>query len=57
MCVFRDALSVPIIDALTSVFAGFVVFSVLGHIALVEHTSVANVTKGGQFASLLPITT
>lgn len=40
---------VPIINCLTSIFAGFVVFSVLGHIAHVEHTTVANVTKGGEY--------
>ncbi|KAK7111434.1 sodium- and chloride-dependent glycine transporter 1-like [Littorina saxatilis] len=45
--ILREALMVPIINCLTSVFAGFVVFSVLGHIALIEHTTVANVTQGG----------
>lgn len=44
--VIREALIVPIINSLTSVFAGFVVISVLGHITHLEHTSVANVTKG-----------
>ena len=46
--IHREALMVPIINCLTSIFAGFVVFSVLGHIALIEHTTVANVTKGGE---------
>lgn len=45
--VLRDSLLVPIINCATSVYAGFVVFSVLGYMAKVRGTSVADVTQGG----------
>ncbi|XP_025111311.1 sodium- and chloride-dependent glycine transporter 1-like isoform X2 [Pomacea canaliculata] len=45
--ILREAFLVPIINCLTSFFAGFIVFSVLGHIAVQERTTVANVTQGG----------
>nr|KAG5713672.1 hypothetical protein BaRGS_024720 [Batillaria attramentaria] len=45
--VIRDSFLVPIINCLTSFFAGFVVFSTLGYMAHIKGTSVGNVTAGG----------
>jgi solute carrier family 6 amino acid transporter-like protein 5/7/9/14 len=47
--VYREALLVPVVNCLTSIFAGFVVFTVLGHIAHEKGVSVANVTQGGGY--------
>ena len=38
---------VPIINCLTSIYAGFVVFSTLGYMAKVKRTTVDKVTQGG----------
>ncbi|XP_076054339.1 sodium- and chloride-dependent GABA transporter 1-like [Oratosquilla oratoria] len=43
----RDALLVPVLNCLTSIFAGFVVFSVLGFMAQQTGTSVEEVTDAG----------
>ncbi|XP_060552019.1 sodium- and chloride-dependent glycine transporter 2-like [Ruditapes philippinarum] len=43
----RDALIVPIINCMTSFYAGFVIFSVLGFMANNKHTSVAEVVADG----------
>ena len=48
LCRPRDAFLVPVINCLTSFFAGFVVFSTLGHMAHLKNTSVDNVTAQGQ---------
>ncbi|PVD38280.1 hypothetical protein C0Q70_00891 [Pomacea canaliculata] len=45
--VIRDAIMVPIINCLTSFYAGFVVFSTLGYMAHVKQTDVGSVTQGG----------
>ncbi|KAK7111566.1 sodium- and chloride-dependent glycine transporter 1-like [Littorina saxatilis] len=45
--VLRDSLMVPIINCATSIYAGFVVFSVLGYMANLRGVPVANVTQGG----------
>lgn len=39
---------VPIINCLTSFYAGFVVFSTLGYMAHVKQTDVGSVTQGGE---------
>ncbi|KAI3382564.1 hypothetical protein SNEBB_003714 [Seison nebaliae] len=44
---YKDAIACSIINCLTSIIAGFVVFSVLGHMAYVKETNVENVTKQG----------
>lgn len=44
---FRDALIVPIVDCLTSFFAGFVIFAVLGFMANQKGTTVEEVARGG----------
>ncbi|XP_046351909.1 sodium- and chloride-dependent glycine transporter 2-like [Haliotis rufescens] len=45
--VLRDAIMIPIINCLTSFYAGFVVFSTLGYMANIQGVPVANVTAGG----------
>lgn len=44
----------PILDALTSVFSGFVIFVYLGYMAHLQDTTVENVVKQGSISSLLP---
>ena len=48
----KDALMIPILNCATSVFAGFVVFSVLGYMAHKTGTSVDEVTTAGKFIQL-----
>jgi len=43
----RDAILIGICNSLTSIFAGVVVFGVLGYIAHQSHTDVADVVKSG----------
>ncbi|XP_074657133.1 sodium- and chloride-dependent glycine transporter 1-like [Tubulanus polymorphus] len=43
----RDALIVPFINCGTSIYAGFVIFSVLGFMAHEKHTTVAEVARAG----------
>jgi len=43
-----DTLLVVILDALTSIFAGFAIFSVIGHLAFTLNTSVDKVATSGQ---------
>ncbi|XP_041374202.1 sodium- and chloride-dependent glycine transporter 1-like [Gigantopelta aegis] len=45
--VLRDAIMVPIINCLTSFYAGFVVFATLGYMAHVRGVDVSNVTASG----------
>ena len=46
---FRDAMLVPIINCGTSIFAGFVIFSVLGFMAHTAGTTVDEVVKQGDY--------
>jgi len=43
----RDSLIVPIVNVLTSFYAGFVIFSVLGYMAVMKDVDVADVATGG----------
>jgi len=45
ICYSRDALVTSTINCATSVLAGFVVFSTLGHMAHVSHKSVQKVIE------------
>ena len=45
---YRDSIVVPVINCLTSFFAGFVVFSTLGFMANIKNTSVEEVTTQGK---------
>ncbi|XP_046543832.1 sodium- and chloride-dependent glycine transporter 2-like [Haliotis rubra] len=45
--VLRDSIMIPVINCLTSFYAGFVVFSTLGYMANIRGVPVANVTTGG----------
>ncbi|XP_061183571.1 sodium- and chloride-dependent GABA transporter 1-like isoform X1 [Saccostrea echinata] len=45
--IYRDAMLVPIINCSTSIFAGFVIFSILGFMAESANTTVENVVSQG----------
>nr|KAG5713675.1 hypothetical protein BaRGS_024723 [Batillaria attramentaria] len=45
--VIRDSFLVPVINCLTSFYAGFVVFSTLGYMAHTKQTDIDSVTEGG----------
>nr|KAG5713678.1 hypothetical protein BaRGS_024726 [Batillaria attramentaria] len=45
--IIRDAILVPIINSLTSIFAGFVVFAALGHLATLQHVAVEHIVDSG----------
>ena len=47
LCHYRDAFLIPIINCLTSFYAGFVIFAVLGFMAKQKGTTVAEVATGG----------
>ena len=47
MLYFRDAILVGIGNALTSLYSGFVIFSVLGYMAWVKGVDVDVVTRKG----------
>lgn len=44
---YRDSLVVPLVNCLTSFYAGFVIFSVLGFMANYKHDTMEHVAKGG----------
>ena len=44
---FRDAILLPILDCVTSVFAGLVIFVYLGYMAHVQQTTVDDVVTQG----------
>ncbi|XP_059157975.1 sodium- and chloride-dependent neutral and basic amino acid transporter B(0+)-like isoform X2 [Physella acuta] len=46
--VLRDSIMVPIINCLTSFYAGFAIFSILGYMAETTGVAVENVTTDGQ---------
>ena len=46
---FRDAILFAVANSLTSLLAGFVIFSVLGFMAFKQNVSVADVAESGQF--------
>ena len=48
VCVARDALIISLINCSTSVFAGFVIFSVLGFMAHQSGQQVDDVVEKGQ---------
>ena len=50
-CIFRDAVVVALINCGSSVFCGFVIFSVLGHMADVLDLPIEDVAKAGMFIS------
>lgn len=47
-CVDRDAVVVSVADGVTSLFCGFVIFSVLGYMAFVTGRPVSEVTDSGE---------
>lgn len=46
--IYRDAVLVPIINCLTSFYAGFVIFSVLGFMATQKGVTIDEVADGGE---------
>ncbi len=45
----RDAITVPVINCLTSLYAGFAIFSVLGFMAELKGVAVSDVAASGQY--------
>ena len=45
---FRDSIVVSLINCMTSFFAGFAVFSMMGFMARLLKTEVGNAVKGGK---------
>ena len=48
--VARDAVLVAVINCGTSIFAGFAIFSLLGHMAYVTNKDVENVADSGKWS-------
>ena len=53
----RDAIVVALINCGTSIFAGFVIFSMLGYMAHATNQAVANVTEDGTVSFCLTLST
>lgn len=49
---YSDAIAVCLVNCITSVFAGFAIFSVLGHMAFLADRPVSEVVDSGLFDSL-----
>ena len=49
----RDCILISSLNSLTSLFAGFVVFSVLGFMALQQGVPVSEVAESGKFLEIL----
>lgn len=49
----RDALIIPLADAFTSIYSGFVIFSVLGYMAEIRNVSVSEVAEQGEFFNVI----
>jgi len=49
MCftMYRDSLIVPVINCLTSIYAGFVIFSILGYMAKKKGVDISKVAAEG----------
>lgn len=45
--IYRDATVVTTLDTFTSMFAGFTIFGILGHLAHELNTDIASVVNGG----------
>ena len=45
---FRDAIMIPIINCSTSIYAGFVIFSVLGYMSTEKGVDIAEVATDGR---------
>jgi len=44
---YRDSLIVPVINCLTSIYAGFVIFSILGYMAKKKGVDISKVAAEG----------
>ena len=48
LLLFRDSIFVPIVNVLTSIYCGFVIFSVLGYMAQEKGVQVKDVAASGK---------